>query len=222
MVDTLPTPVADTLPEPEAAILFSESDGPEPRKRLLTREEFHKMAEAGIFGPDERLELIDGEIYEKMSPQSTHHAYLIRRLETELGKVFSDAFECRSQLPLRIDAIAEPEPDICILPGSYEDFRDEHPQASATVLVIEIADSSLRMDRGRKVSLYARGGAPEYWIVNLKDRTVEVYREPQVFEGSDPRHGYGDMRIYRGGDTLSPLAAPEASIAISALLPPHR
>jgi Uma2 family endonuclease len=213
--------MVETLPKAEIIPALREADEAPPAKRLLTREEYHKMSEAGIFGPDERVELLFGEVYKKMSPQSPRHASLIRRLEKSLGRVFNDDFECRSQLPLRAGAESEPEPDICIVPGPADDYWDEHPKAADAALIVEIADRSLRTDRGAKAALYAEAGVKDYWIVNVRDRIVEVYREPRALEGGDLSHGYTLVRLFRNGDTLSPLAAPEARLAVGDLLPPR-
>jgi Uma2 family endonuclease len=219
MVETLPR--VQVLSDPSPEVPPVEADGPGPCKRLLTREEYHKMAEAGIFGPDERLELIDGEVYKKLSPQSPRHAYLVRRLEQALGRIFSDEYECRSQLPLVSGGDGEPEPDIAIVPGSMEDYWSQHPKVSDAILLVEIADASLQSDRGAKAALYARTGVPDYWIVNLRNRTVEVYREPAPLPDQESLHGYKSRRVFSEGETLSPLAAPEAALAVSDILPPE-
>lgn len=216
MVETLPEPVVDTLPEPEPAPCLADSDDAAPRKRLLTREEYHRMAEAGIFGPEERLELIDGEVYTQMSPQARLHARVIMRLAHILRQVFGEAFHVQQQL-LLAGPDSEPEPDLSVLPGAPDDYV-AHPPCSDSVLVVEVADTSLRTDRRVKAPFYARAAVRDYWIVNLRDRTVEVYREPAP-EGAGP-HGCKSRRIFTEDESLSPLAAPDAVIAVSDILPP--
>jgi Uma2 family endonuclease len=215
MVETLPR--VQVLSDPGPEVPPVEADGPGPCKRLLTREEYHKMAEAGIFGPDERLELIDGEVYKTMSPQARLHARAIMRLASRLREAFGEGFYVQQQLPLA-GPDSEPEPDLSVLPGTPEDAR-EHPLCADAALVVEVADTSLRTDRKLKAPFYARAGVRDFWIVNLKHRTVEVYREPG--DAGAPSPEYKSVRIYTEGETLSPLAAPEAALAVSDILPPE-
>ncbi|BBM70470.1 Uma2 family endonuclease [Rhodothermus marinus] len=176
-----------------------------------TREAFEKLAEVGLIDPDARLELIDGEILQKMSPQSSRHAAAIRRIEEALRSVFPlDRYDVRVQLPLALDPYSEPEPDVAVVEGTLDDYVEAHP--SSAVLVVEVADASLQFDRTRKAALYARAGIPEYWIVNLLDGVLEVYRRP---EGD----AYQQRMVLRAQDRVRPLARPEVEIAVAELLP---
>ena len=177
--------------------------------RRWTREEYDKMIAAGVFSPGERLELVDGEIL-RMTPQGSTHFTAIRLAEEALRKAFGAGFEVRAQAPLALSPHSEPEPDIAVVRGNARDYRDAHPQTA--LLVVEIADSTLEYDRRRKASLYARAGIPEYWIVNLADPCVEVYRDPD--QGS-----YSFSQRFLPGDRISPLAAPETKIAVADILP---
>jgi Uma2 family endonuclease len=183
----------------------------EPESRRWTVEEFHRLAETGVFGPEERLELIDGDIV-CMSPQNPPHSTAAVLTEAELARVFRRGYHLRGQKPLVLGTAAEPEPDIAVVRGSARDFRRQHPTTAA--LVVEVADSSLDYDRGPKAALYARAGIPEYWILNVPERVLEVHRDPDAGAG-----------VYRSTDRLgesqaiSPLAAPSAVIRISDLLP---
>jgi Uma2 family endonuclease len=177
--------------------------------RHWTREEYERLVAEGFFQPDERLELVDGLIFE-MSPQSPPHAVAIRLARRALERIVPEGFDVLVQMPLALDDDSEPEPDLAVVRGS--DPRENlisHP--TSAVLVIEIADSSLRHDRD-KAALYARAGIPEYWIVNLKERCLEVLRDPQ-------NAVYRPRTVLRAGNTVSPLACPEASIAVADLLP---
>ena len=177
--------------------------------RRWTRSEFRKMASAGIIHPEDRLELIEGEIVE-MTPQSSLHSTAVRKAEEALRVVFSEGYDVRAQLPLALGSLSEPEPDVAVVPGRIEDYRDAHPTTAA--LVVEVADSSLAHDQQVKAKLYASSDIPEYWIFNLVDNCVEVHR--------DPVQGTYRSRIVRGRqDSLTPLATPEASIPVSGLLP---
>jgi Uma2 family endonuclease len=209
----------ETLPKPEIVPALPEADEAAPAKRLLTREEYHRAGELGIFGPDERLELIHGEVYKKMSPQARLHARAIMQLATRLRDAFGDGYFVQQQLPLATDN-SEPEPDVSVLPGSPDDYR-EHPRCADAALVVEVADTSLRTDQTLKASLYAEAGVTDYWIVDLKARTIEVYREPAETPTKGFPFGYKSRRIYAEGETLSPLAAPEAALAVADILPPE-
>lgn len=174
-----------------------------------SREEYERMVSAGVFHPEEQLELIDGEVFE-MTPQSSRHATVVSLTAETLRPIFAQGYIIRIQLPLALDPGSEPEPDIAVVPGSPRDYLDAHPDAA--LLIVEVADSSLGHDRELKTGLYARNGIPEYWIVNLVDSCLEVYRDP---EGGR----YSSHTILHGDDSVSLLSGPDASIPVSELLP---
>ena len=174
-----------------------------------SREEYERMVSAGVFHPEERLELIDGEVFE-MTPQSSRHATAVRLAEEALRMIFAQGYDIRTQLPLVLDPGSEPEPDVAVVPGSPRDYLDAHPDTA--LLIVEVADSSLGHDRELKTGLYARNGIPEYWIVNLVDGCLEVYRDP---EGGR----YSSHTILYCDDSVSPLFGPDALISVSELLP---
>lgn len=177
--------------------------------RHWTREEYERLVAEGFFQSGERLELVDGQICE-MTPQSVPHAVGVRLARRELGRTFSEGFDILVQMPLALDDDSEPEPDLAVVRGN--DPRENltsHP--TTAVLVIEVADSSLRRDR-EKAALYARAGIPDYWIMNLRDRCLEVLRDPQ-------NGVYRSRTVLRAGDSVSPLARPDVSIAVTDLLP---
>lgn len=188
-----------------------------PDVRPLTREEFERAGELGIFRPDERLELIGGEVIRKMSPQKTSHATAIRQAEETLRRAFAAGYDVRVQLPLVLGPHNEPEPDVSVVVGSFKDYRQAHP--TTAVLVVEVADSTLRLDRGAKASLYAQGGVADYWIVNLQDRVLEVHREPAALPDQPLGHHYRSITRHPDSAAISPLAAPRVSIAVADLLP---
>jgi Uma2 family endonuclease len=177
--------------------------------RNFTRVDFDKMIGAGIIGEDEHVELIGGAIVQ-MSPEGPSHAATIDVCADLLRRAFGESFTVRVQDPLVIDPDAEPEPDLVVVPGRPLDYFNEHPRTAA--LVVEVAGSSLVYDRRVKASLYARASIPEYWIVNLVDRVVEVHRAPS---GS----GYEDVSMLRAPDAIRPLAAAANAIAVGRLLP---
>lgn len=177
--------------------------------RRFTREEYEQLVEQGYFHPGERVELIDGILYE-MPPQSSSHATAIMGTSEALRSVFSDGYHVRSQFPLALGFDSEPEPDIAVVPGHFRDYVRAHP--TTAILIVEVADSSLMKDRKLKASLYARAGIPEYWILNLVDWCLEVYRAP--------KNGvYTSRTILQEGESISPLSRPEVSIAVADLFP---
>jgi len=181
-----------------------------------SREQYEKMIEAGIFPPDTRAELIDGEIF-TMTPQKWTHAAAIRAAEEALRPAFGIGFDVRVQLPLALDPASEPEPDLSVVPGSWRDYRDAHP--SSAVLIVEVSDTSLEYDRDRKGSLYARAGIADYWIVNLPAGRIEVYRDPGPSDEALYGWSYRTALFCAQGQHLSPLSASEYPIAVNAILP---
>ncbi len=184
-----------------------ESVDVQPRK--WTREEYERMIDADLFGPEDRVELIEGEIL-VMSPEKTWHAATIDLVAEVLRRVFGDGHTIRVQHPMSLGDRSEPEPDVCVVKGSPRDYLKAHPQTA--LLVVEVAETSLANDRTRKASLYARMALPEYWIVNLVDGCVEVHRDPSA-------EVYRTLTRHGRADHVTPLAAPHARIAVSDLLP---
>ena len=174
-----------------------------------SRDVYDRAVAAGVFGPEDRIELIEGELV-VMTPHGSRHATAIRLVNRALTRVFGEDCIVQCQLPLAIADDSEPEPDLAVVEGEIADFRDAHP--SAALLVVEVADDSLRRDRTVKRRLYARCGIPEYWIVSLPDAALEVYRDPADDD-------YRDVAVLRAGETVAPLARPAARIPVSDLLP---
>lgn len=181
--------------------------------RRWTRAEYERLVAQGFFGPDERLELLDGEIV-TMTPQLSAHATAVRKTTRALERVFAQGYDVRPQLPLALGAYSEPEPDVAVVPGEPDDYARAHP--TSALLVVEVAESSLRLDRQRKGPIYAAAGIAEYWIVNLEDRRLEVYREPvHRPDGVE----YRLIQRLSLDESLSPLAAPTAIVAVDTLFP---
>lgn len=183
----------------------------EPQPHRFTREQYYQMADQGWFN-GRRVELIDGEIVD-MAAQKNLHVLGVSMGMRALGRAFGEAYWIRSQAPLRIGAGSDPEPDLAVVPGPMEGYKD-HP--TTALLVMEIADTTLRYDRQAKGPLYAQAGIRDYWIVNVAQGCVEVLRDP-VNEAGGWR--YESATINRAGETISPLARPEAKVAVSDLLP---
>ncbi|HET8530012.1 MAG TPA: Uma2 family endonuclease [Methylomirabilota bacterium] len=186
------------------------------RTRRWTRGEYDRLVEHGIFAAGERIELLGGLLVVR-EPQGGRHAMGVRMVEEALRAAFGSGWDVRGQLPVALDAESEPEPDVSVVPGSFRDYPLEHP--ARAVLVVEIADSSLALDRGEKAGLYARARVPEYWIVNLVDRTLEVHRESAPDAGAPFGSRYREIVTLRPGETVVALAAPDTVIAVADLVP---
>ncbi len=184
------------------------------KTRRWTRKEYGQLIEHGILNEDDPIELVHGQLVIR-EPQSTPHATAIDLVSEVLRSAFGSGWRVRAQLPMALGLDSEPEPDVVVVRGQPRDFLDDHPSTAA--LVVEVAKRSLVFDRTVKASLYARHRIPEYWIVNLVDRVVEVHREPAG--GARRRAGYHAVTIARTGDRVTPLAAPRARIAVDDLLP---
>jgi Uma2 family endonuclease len=187
-----------------------------PSFRRWTRAEYYQMAGLGLFR-SQRVELIEGEIIQ-MPPQKNFHAIAIGLGEKAFDVAFGLGFWIRQQLPLHVRIRSAPEPDLAVVPGGPRDYAAiDHP--TTALLVMEISDTTLAYDRGRKASLYARGGITDYWILNLVDRHLEIHRNPVA--DSSHRHGFrfADAMILTATDYATPLAAPQARILVADLLP---
>jgi Uma2 family endonuclease len=176
-------------------------------RRLFTVDEYYEMARVGILKPGERVELLDGEIV-PMSPITSPHAWCVNHVTGTFYRI-EDRCKVSVQKPLRLHDRSEPEPDLVILqPDTPE---DHHPEPADVFLVIEVAESSLRTDRGRKRTTYARAGIPEYWIVDLLHDRIEVYRDPV-------RARYQSVWLASRGEMISPLFAPDLMVDVARIL----
>jgi Uma2 family endonuclease len=188
--------------------------GAQPRR--WTRAEYDRLIERGIFQPEDPIELIGGELM-VAEPQSSEHYTAIQKAARAMEAAFGAGWVVRSQGPIALDDESEPEPDVAVVPGSLDDYRDAHP--SRPVLALEVALSQLPTDRGRKGSLYARAGLGDYWVLNLVDRVLEVYREPAVDDAAPFGWSYARREVIAPAGRVAPLAAPGATVAVADLLP---
>ncbi|MBC8235795.1 Uma2 family endonuclease [bacterium] len=188
----------------------------EPKLRQWTRSEYMKMAEVGIFAPDEQIELIEGKIIE-MSPQNTSHAVVVSLISEALRIIFGENYYVRIQMPIEINGISEPEPDVVVVSGTPRDYLSRHP--TTAILIVEVSDSTLAYDRNQKTSLYAKAEIEDYWIVNLINRRLEVYREPGLMKDQPFGFGYKQITYYSETDSVSPIVLPQSSIAVEGILP---
>lgn len=185
------------------------------RTKRWTRVEYEWLIDLGAFGPEDRLELIGGQLVVR-EPQGRPHSTGIRLVAAALRAAFGPEWNVEAQLPVALDEESEPEPDVAVVAGGPRDYLASHPTRPA--LVVEIALTSLALDRGEKASLYARAGVADYWIVNLVDNILEVYRDPRA--DPDAPHGwhYGSAMTLRGGVVVTPLALSSRNIPVSDLL----
>lgn len=183
------------------------------RQRRFTIAEYRRMAESGILAPDERVELLRGVVC-RMSPKSRAQVIAVHRAYD----VFRDVLRGRAgvyvEAPLRLERLAsEPEPDLSVYASPERD--DFGAEDRRPLLLIEVADSSLRTDLGRKAALYAEAQVPEYWVVNLEERVLVVL--------SDPRAGsYQERSVHEPGTSIVPIAWPDVRIQVDSLFPRAR
>lgn len=186
------------------------------KARRWTKAEYYRLGELGFFD-GQRLELIEGRLV-VMSPQNRTHAGVVERLDCVIRELFGTGYRFRAQLPLDLGQATEPEPDFAVAVGVPRSATTAgHP--TGALLVIEVSESTLRYDQGDKASLYARGGVQDYWIVNLVDVRVEIYRDP-IVDGSRPfGYRYASRIDLVPPAQVSPLALPGRTIAVADLLP---
>jgi Uma2 family endonuclease len=183
------------------------------KKHRFTVEEYHLMGEAGIFGEDDRVELIDGEVLE-MSPIGWRHAWTVTTLTNLLGELRATlglSYSLSVQNPVVLSLHGEPQPDLVLI---KELPVGRLPGPEDVLLVVEVADTTLRYDRLVKLPLYAKADIPEVWIVNLGESIVEVYSEP----GLD---GYGKGARFRGGDRVVSATVSGLAFDVAEVLPPE-
>jgi Uma2 family endonuclease len=190
------------------------SDSPLQTRRW-TRVEYDKLIETGFLGPGDKIELLGGQLCVS-EPQNNPHATAISLGLAALQTALAPRWHVRVQLPIALDDESEPEPDLAVVSGGPRDYPD-HPSRPA--LVVEVADSSLALDRQHKGSLYARAHLSEYWIVNLVDRVLEVYRHPDPDAGAPYGWAYRVVLTLRPDEHVAPLATPSARIFVADLLP---
>jgi Uma2 family endonuclease len=187
----------------------------ETRTRRFTRAEYERLIDLGLFQPGEAIELIGGELM-VAEPQGAAHYTAIVKTASALAAVFGPAWYVRMQGPIGLDDDSEPEPDVAVVAGTPDDYGRAHP--SRPVLTVEVADSSLGVDRHHKGSLYARAGLADYWLLNLVDRVLEVYREPTPDSAAPFGWRYARSEVLDAAARVTPLAAPASSISVSQLL----
>jgi Uma2 family endonuclease len=186
----------------------------QPRTRRFTTQEYERLADDGFF-KGQRVELIFGEII-KMPAMKNFHAIAMGLGEDALRSAFGPKFWVRPQLPLVLGKFGEPEPDLAVVAGNPRDYT-EHPRSA--LLVMEISDTSLKFDRGRKAAQYAYAGIEDYWIINLLDGQVEVHREPKPNARRPRKSTFASQQTFGPDEKISPLVLPKKSLLVADLLP---
>jgi Uma2 family endonuclease len=182
--------------------------------KYWTVQEYHQMSDLGILDPSKRSELIAGQII-LMTSKGTPHVLTLRLLATAIENALGDrsAVFVSTQDPIRLDNFSEPEPDLVIVKGTILDYAKHHPVPEDIYLVVEVADSTLKQDCEIKDKLYARSSIAEYWVIDIKNRQVRIFRDPTPM-------GYGSQLILTETHSVSPLAFPEIMLSIASILPP--
>jgi|SRR5271157_5644875 len=184
-----------------------------PRRKLWTRSEYERLYTSGLLD-DQRLELIEGELIDKMGKKRPHVISLVLLREWLAG-----VFGARHVLPGSPIDVApgdnptnEPEPDLVVLQRDFSHFKSENPGPQDLQLVIEIADSTFGFDRTTKAALYARAGIMDYWVLDIAGRRMIVHRDPQAGR-------YTSVAAYSSEESVAPLAAPESFLRIADAFP---
>lgn len=177
-----------------------------PQRRRLSADQFEQMGRTGILGPDERVELLDGELIE-MPPIGSRHAAAVDFLSMHFARTVGDGALVRTQNPLRLADDSEPQPDLMLLRPAADRYRSAHPRPADVLLLIEVADTTLRFDRETKLPLYARHGVTEVWILDLDAERLEVYREAAA-------GGYRRKLERQGVESIAPLALPTVTLEV--------
>jgi Uma2 family endonuclease len=180
------------------------------QKRLFTVQEYHLMIEAGVFGNNDRVELIEGEIIE-MAAIGTRHASCVRRLIHRFSVIPEEIAILDVQNPIQLTERTEPQPDLVLLQPRADYYATAHPRPSEVLLLMEVSDSTIDFDRDVKVPNYARSGIQEVWLWNLEDDCLEVYRFPAG-------NGYGLRQRFERGEMVSPLAFPDFNVSVDLIL----
>ena len=179
----------------------------EPARHRVDVHAYHRMAEAGILGEDDRIELVEGDLID-MAPIGQDHAAAVCALTEALVIALDRRAIVSPQNPVRLDPSSEPQPDLAILKRRADFYRSgERAGPGDVLLLVEVADSSLRFDHEVKLPLYARAGIPEVWIVDLKARVLEAYRRPE-------RGVYAEASTHGPADSVALHAAPDAVISL--------
>jgi Uma2 family endonuclease len=179
------------------------------KAKLWTVDDYHRMVEAGILTGSDRVELLEGQIIE-MNPQLPPHAATTQRAFRYLDRLLEDVAYVRMQLPVTLKPKSEPEPDIAVVRIDPNEYGDRHPAPEDIFLIIEVADSTLLSDRKQKAYIYAKANIAEYWILDVNNRQVYVFREPTP-------EGYQQEMLVPANTMFAPIVFPAIAIPLNQL-----
>ena len=193
----------------EAPAVTPEEAAVDPRKRW-TRKEYRKLIDDGYL-EDGKVELVNGEIWKKIG-QGCRHTTVVSWVMAVLGPIFGmKRLQCQSSLP--VTEYGDPEPDVAIVAQTLDHYTDqEEPPVSEMLLVVEVSNTTLKADLTGKVTQYGSAGIPEYWVVDIPNRLLHVFREPMA-------NGYASETVLTTADKVRPLAVPDAIVRVAELLP---
>ncbi|MDY6785457.1 MAG: Uma2 family endonuclease [Cyanobacteriota bacterium] len=178
--------------------------------RPFTVDEYHKMIQAEILTEDDRVELLAGEIVQ-MSPIGTRHAACVNRLTHMFTLALGRRAIISVQNPIQLSSLSEPEPDVAIVKARPDFYANAHPKPEDVLLLIEVADTSVGIDRTVKLPLYAEAGIVEVWLIDLVAEQVGVYRQPTP-------QGYEAVEQVGAGHTVSPSTLPDFEVEVDEVL----
>ena len=173
-------------------------------------DQYYRLAEAGVLQPDDRVELIEGEII-RMPPIGSPHAARVTRLNRLLQNLLGQSVIVSIQNPVRLNDYSEPVPDAAVLKPREDFYAAQHPTPEDVLLIVEVSDSTILTDRNVKVPLYARAGIPEVWLVNLPKQVIEVYSEPA--EGK-----YQKALTFEPGEVLTSPTVTNLSLRVEEII----
>jgi Uma2 family endonuclease len=182
-----------------------------PQKHPISAEEYLRMGEAGVFAPDVRLELIEGEIVE-MAPIGSPHSGRVNQLNELFVRRASGRAIVSVQHPLIVSNLSVPEPDLALLKPRADYYAKSHPEVADVLLVIEVSDTTLKFDIGTKMPLYARCGVVEAWVVDVNAQVIRVFREPAG-------GGYRSVSAAQVGQRIACVALPEVFVDVAEIFP---
>ena len=188
------------------------------RTRRWTRAEYDRMIDVDVLDEDERIELLGGELVVR-EPQGSPHYTAIMLVDAALRAALGPGWFVRTHGPVALDDDSEPEPDVSVVQGSVRDYSREHPARPVLIVEVTASRSRLTFDRAHKGSLYARAGVADYWILNLIQHVLEVYRTPVEDDSAAFGWRYASREILSSESSATPLAAPHAHITVRDLLP---
>lgn len=196
---------------PQTQHLIKNFNSQDVKLRLITVEEYDAMIESGVFDENDKIELLNGVIFEKMT-KGTKHSAANDRANRIFYRLFDDNVIIRNQNPIWLDEYSEPEPDIVLAVSKEDEYENSHPRPEEIYLILEVSDSTLGYDRNTKGEAYARAGIRQYIVLNVPEKTMEDYREP----GTD---GFQSKQTLRAGQEFNLVAFPEIILNVSDFLP---